>query len=81
MKKFILWDPRDGIIPIDIDTGAIRTDGILGRITENNAYLTAYPEYPEEEKKLADLKVGECIIGVRYRLSGGNGWYDIYRVE
>ena len=81
MMKFILWDRRDGDRPsFDYDTDQFISDGIIGRITEDNVYLTTYADYPDG-KRPKDLKVGERISGVRYTLSGGKGHYDIWRVE
>jgi hypothetical protein len=81
--KFIIWDPKDGngLPRVDPDTGAITSDGVLGRITEDNVYLRAYPTWPADAKPIAELEVGEPIFGVRYTLSGGSGFYDVYRVE
>lgn len=78
--KFILWDPRDNFRPREDEDGNITSDGVLGRITAANVYLTAYPDYPDDRRP-ADLKVGECIKRVKYSLSGGRGYYDIYRVS
>ena len=80
-KRFILWDRKDGSPHRDDDGNNIVSSGILGRVTADNVYLTAYASYPvDEPRRPTDLAVGEVIRGVRYTLSGGNGWYDIYRV-
>lgn len=83
-KKFILWDPRDGLPRYgDWELGEgdkIVSDGLLGRIKEDNVYLTTYGEYPGEERP-QDLEVNAGIKGVVFRLSGEKGVYDIYRVQ
>ena len=76
---FIIWDPRDGD-PRREESGEFISNGILGRLTEGNAYLTAYPTYPDARRPV-DLEVGGCIRGVRWQLSGQSGYYDIYRVR
>jgi len=78
-RKFILWDPKDNFRPREDDEGSITSDGVLGRVTVGNVYLTTYGEYPDERRP-ADLKVGDSIKGVKYSLSGSRGVYDIYRV-
>lgn len=77
--KFILWDPRDNFRPREDDDGNVVSDGVLGRMTQDNVYLTAYAEYPDNRRP-ADLEVGESIKGVTYSLSGSRGVYDVYRV-
>lgn len=83
-KKFILWDPRDGLPRYgDWELGEgdkIVSDGVLGRVKEDNAYLKIYAEYPGEMRP-KDLEVNEPIVGVVFRLSGEKGVYDIYRVQ
>jgi hypothetical protein len=77
-KLFILWDPKDGEPQRD-KHGAIEASGLLGRITEKNAYLTAYAKYPDARRP-ADLEVFQRLRGVEYNLSGSKGSYDIIRV-
>ena len=84
MKKFILWDPRDGYRPTCDEEGNIISAGILGVIERENCYLTIYPEYDGGlplGQMLDDLLVGESIKSVKYSLSGSKGVYDIYRVK
>jgi hypothetical protein len=78
-KRFVLWNTqRDGEPRVrDVDETA---SGVLGQITENNVYLTTYASYPDD-KRPADLEVGERIRDVIYRLSGQRGVYDVYRVR
>jgi hypothetical protein len=80
-------DPKFIIVPTGSklmrdEEGNIISDGVIGRITEYNCYLTAYPKWPEENEYLRprDLKIGECIKKVEYSLSGSCGLYDVYRV-
>jgi len=83
-KKFIIWDPKDGLPRYgDWECGdgdKIISDGVLGRVTEDNVYLTTYAEYPGDMRP-KDLETTESIIGVVFRLSGERGVYDIYRVQ
>lgn len=79
-KRFILWDNNDGHVRVDED-GDIISDGVIGRVGIDNVYLTTYGQYPESEvRRPGDLAVGERIQSVRYSLSGGSGYYDVYRV-
>ena len=77
-KRFILWDPKDGE-PRKQD-GEFISDGVLGRVGLDNAYIRIYPEFPEGTNRPENLEVGESILEVTYRLSGSKGTYDIYRV-
>jgi hypothetical protein len=80
-KRFIIWDPSDGPVRVG-DDGEIISDGLTGRMSIDNVYLTAYPSFRDkEERRPKDLDVGEKIEGVIYGLSGGSGVYDIYRVR
>jgi hypothetical protein len=68
--------------PISRKYGSIVSDGVLGRVSKENAYLKVYAELPaKDSRKLDDLEVGDCIANVRYRLSGQTGYYDVYRVR
>lgn len=79
--RFILWDPKDNYVPsTDEEGNEIISDGVLGRLSPNNVYLTTYARYPDGAPALRELEVGECIKGVMFRLSGERGTYDIYRV-
>jgi hypothetical protein len=79
--KFIIWDPRDNYRPrTDEEGNEIVSDGLLGRVGEDNVYLTTYAEYPRGRRH-TDLAVGECVKGVHFRLSGEHGVYDVYRVD
>ena len=72
--RFILWDRKDGDRPLP------GSDGILGKLTLDNAYLTAYANWPDKRRP-RDLPVGGVIRAVCYRLSGGSGAYDLWRVQ
>jgi hypothetical protein len=78
-KQFIIWDPKDGR-PFREDGGII-SDGCIGRIGLDNAYLTAYGERERGSKPYNELEVGESVLNVTFRLSGQKGVYDIYRVR
>jgi len=76
--KFIIYEQNSH--PLVADNGNIISDGIIGRVTLNNVYLTAYAMYPNKQRP-KDLEIGECITGVRYSLSDETGMYNIYRVS
>ena len=80
-KKFIIWDPKDGSRPRVDDEGNIVSDGLIGRVTQNNVYLTTYAGYPNNSQPLGDLPVGGGVYGVKFSLSGSTGFYDVYRVQ
>lgn len=80
-KKFIIWDPKDNYRPRCDEDGNIVSDGVIGRVTATNVYMTTYAEYPNNSRALADLQVGEAVYGVKFSLSGSSGIYDIYRVQ
>jgi hypothetical protein len=92
-KKFIIWDPRDedppGRGPRRDEDGNITSDGLIGRVGEDNVYLTAYAGYtgrtakPGEDWKTRthrDLEVGEWT-GADFSLSGSKGHYQVWRVQ
>lgn len=75
-RRFILWDTRrDG----ELRYPDANTDGVLGRLSLENVYISTYAEYPAD-KRPEDLAVGERIEDVVFRLSGDRGYYDMYRV-
>jgi len=75
-RRYILWNSkRDGKPRYPDET----TDGVLGRLSHNNVYLSTYACYPDDRRP-SDLAVGQCIENVRFSLSGEVGYYDIYRV-
>jgi hypothetical protein len=77
MKRFILWNrERDGELRYPDE----QTEGVLGQLSLDNVYLQTYARYPDD-KRPDDLKVGECIQGVAYSMSGQRGTYDVYRVR
>lgn len=78
--KFILWNAGSESPPRCDDDGTIVSDGIIGRVDADNAYLTIYGTY-RDERRPKDLEVGCRIAGVTFTLSGGYGCYDIYRVR
>ena len=83
-KKFIIWDSSDGAVRYgnteSDDAEKIISDGLTGRLSEDNVYLTTYAGYPGALTHTS-LEVGECIKGVRFTLSGENALYDVYRVH
>ena len=80
--QYILWDPSDGP-PWRNDDGSFISEGVVGRITAGNAFLTVYAQFPEDvpRSRLRELDVGGSIKGVKYSLSGSEGVYDVYRVS
>jgi hypothetical protein len=82
-KRFIQHHrTHHGHKPLEDEDGSIIADGAMGRIGEDNVYLRAYAEWPEDDsRRPGDLAVGEHIPGVMFRLSGTAGIYDIYRVQ
>jgi hypothetical protein len=81
LRRFILHsDSKHGGKPLEDEEGNIIGSGALGAISVDNVYLTTYAEYPTDVRPY-DLKVGACIEGVEFRLSGELGVYDIYRVK
>lgn len=100
-RQFIIWDRRDGKqpapsmfknnakpagLPRQDEEGLFISDGILGKISRNNVYLTAYPNldnavWPEGCNSLDDLQIGQRVENVEYSLSGSSGVYDIYRIQ
>jgi len=78
--KFILWDKKDSFSPTRGSNGEFISDGVLGKIGPDNAYIAIYANYPGATRPI-ELDVGQCITDVRFNLSGESGMYDIYRVE
>lgn len=66
MKKYILWDEKDGPIPRG-ENGEYRSGGVLGVIGEDNVYLRAYAGRGRE--RIPSLEVHEQCRVV-YSLSG-----------
>ena len=79
-KRFIIWDPKDGS-PIRDSDGAFVSDGCVGRIGLDNAFLTAYGQRPKDSKHYSVLAVGEPVRNVVFKLSATGGCYDVYRVR
>lgn len=77
MKKFIVWDPRDGHVRYD-DEGTPISDGVIGRVGEDNVYLTTYADYGNNPRHTS-LEVGQMTEAV-FSLSGSKGYYQIHRV-
>lgn len=65
---------------VDPGQSAGSTDGAIGVVGPDNAYIKTYAVYPDM-KRPTDLDVGEKIANVKYSLSGSIGFYDIVRVE
>jgi len=61
-KKFIIWDPKDNYRPRCDDDGNIVSDGVTGRIGEDNVYLTTYADYPRASKK----SVTRCLEALAF---------------
>jgi len=80
-RRFILHSPlHHGYLPLRDEEGNVIGDGAIGRVGLSNVYLRTYAVWPDHHRP-EQLEVGECIKGVEYRLSGGHGSYDIYRVR
>lgn len=77
--RFIIWDPADGRPRVG-GSGAIVSDGIIGRVGPENAYVKIYARYPEGPTH-RDLAVGQHIDGVVFSLSGTKGVYQVWRVS
>lgn len=78
-RKFILRHPSSGPLR-ESDDGYIVEDGVMGCLDSTNVYLTTYAEWPDRRRP-KDIGVGERIRGVKFRLSGECGVYDVYRVK
>lgn len=72
VRRFIIWDPRDGHHRPD-------SNGIIGRVGIDNAYLRAYAAWIDG-KTAEDLKVGESTLA-KFSLSGTHGTYLVVRVD
>lgn len=79
-KLFIIWDEADGR-PRRGENFEWVSDGLVGRIGLDNAYLRAYGARPEGAPAYDDLEVGEAVHDVVFRLSGSVGRYSVYRVR
>lgn len=77
MKKYILWDYRDGE-PKRNDDGSFATAGLMGTLGEDNVYITTYAKY--QDRHAHDLEVGQHCTAW-FNLSGTSSAYEIYRVE
>ena len=76
-KRFILLNE-------DLPPSERGVDGAIGRVSADNVYLTAYPQWPTDApagKTLLELEVGEEIRAVKYNLNGTKGKYTVRRVE
>lgn len=78
-KLYIIWDPKDGAPRTE--AGEFISDGIIGRVGIDNAYIKIYPSYFDNEpRRPADLEVGESVTAT-FSLSGEMGRYQIWRVR
>jgi hypothetical protein len=75
---FIIHDTKDKLH--HSDNGQIISDGVVGRIGPDNAYLSIYASFPDGSKDLRALDVGDKILGVSFSMSGGHGVYTVIRV-
>jgi hypothetical protein len=83
-QKFIIWDAKDGKPRFDED-GNITSDGLIGRVTGNNAYIKIYAEYLDNEltfdiNHTPKLEIGE-FTKAKFSLSGTKGYYQVWRVQ
>lgn len=74
-RRFII-QPLDE--PLRVEDGRILSDGVVGRIGPNNAFLRTYAAYTGATHD--DLKLGEGCRA-EFSLSGQTGVYTVFRVE
>lgn len=89
-KKYILWDPQEGEPKRD-EEGNITADGVMGRLTGDNVYLTTYATYAEPKmdehgRKSCPARHDELEVGqwteATFRLRGVHkDTYQIWRVQ
>ena len=80
--KYIIWDPKDGEPRRDED--GITSDGLIGRVGRDNAYVRIYAAFAEGTPRAPDggvaLEVGQ-FAAATFSLSGSKGTYHVYRVQ
>lgn len=79
-KRFIIWDEADGR-PRKDELLEFISDGLIGRIGLDNAYLRTYGVRPEGAPQYSELEVGQAVHDVKFSLSGSKGQYSVYRVK
>lgn len=73
-KRFILWAQKDGPFREN-------EPGLWGEVgADSFEKIRMHLEYPSEKRPL-DLRVGESIRSVRYRVFDGGLYYDIIRIR
>jgi hypothetical protein len=77
-RRFVLVTP--GVEVTRNERGELSTDGVIGVVTGDNAYVRAYPALADGEPNPSTLDVGQRSRGAKYSLSGTVGHYDIVRV-
>jgi hypothetical protein len=82
-KKFILWNPiESGVYKSPTkEKGRIISEGIIGRVTYENVYISVYPEYEPGHKNPRDLEINESLLDVVFHMCGTKTKVDLYRVE
>jgi hypothetical protein len=77
-RFFVIVDPAT---PVERnERGELNTNGVIGVVSEINAYICAYPSLAEGEPRPEDMQVGQRSCSAKYNLSGSVGFYDIVRV-
>lgn len=93
-KKFIIWDAKDGR-PSQNDSGEITSEGIVGIVGEENAFLSIYAQWAVDKfgaistirdgvRKFPathrELGVGD-FTWAKFSLSGSKGVYQVWRTS
>jgi len=89
-RRYIIWDSRRDGDPRRDEDGRIISDGIIGRVSADNCYMTTYAC----NKRRVDVSGGELPrtldaldendyhpLLADFSLSGSKSTYEIYRVS
>jgi hypothetical protein len=75
-NRRIIIQPADE--PLQVEDGRILSDGVVGRIGSNNAFLRTHAKYTGATHD--DLKLGEGCRA-EFSLAGRTDTYTVFRVE